>query len=197
MDRLSTIVVLAMAAGAAGCESDGKREATPRERSNAVKISAKSRPDPVAMCDRHYAPGAGPRFSWPKLTSPAPSAPANTWRWINVWATWCKPCVEELPRLMRWRTRLSGAGVAVDLALVSADQNDDAVARFHKTHPRTPQGVRLAEPDAVATWIETLGVKGATLPVHVFVDPRGNVRCVRASAVQASDYPAIAALLRQ
>jgi hypothetical protein len=43
--------------------------------------------------------------------------------------------------------------------------------------------------------MKSLGVPGATLPVHVFVDPAGRVRCVRASEIEATDFAAIEALL--
>ena len=38
---------------------------------------------------------------------------------INVWATWCKPCREEIPTLLRLRRELRKRGFA--LTLVSAD----------------------------------------------------------------------------
>jgi len=38
---------------------------------------------------------------------------------VNVWATWCVPCREEFPDLLRIRERYAGAGLR--LVLVSAD----------------------------------------------------------------------------
>lgn len=38
---------------------------------------------------------------------------------VNVWATWCEPCREEFPDLLRLRRALAGRGL--DLILVSAD----------------------------------------------------------------------------
>jgi thiol-disulfide isomerase/thioredoxin len=40
-------------------------------------------------------------------------------RLVNVWATFCRPCREELPDLVRIRKEFAGLGVQV--ALVSAD----------------------------------------------------------------------------
>jgi len=194
MDRLQTLVIVVASVFAFSCSSDGKPEGKTRERSNAVKVRAKDRPDPVAMCDRHYKPGAGPQFKWPKLASPAVKTRPGAWRWVNIWSTWCKPCIEELPRLVRWQKKLTAKGKKVDLVFASADQDAETVAKFRRSHPNTPTGTRLSDPDGLATWIATMGVKGATLPVHVFVDAKGNVRCVRASAVEESDYAAVAAL---
>ncbi len=43
---------------------------------------------------------------------------------VNVWATWCIPCRQEMPDLLRLRRELSDRGF--DLVLISADF-DDAV----------------------------------------------------------------------
>src|SRR5215510_1571297 len=49
---------------------------------------------------------------------------------LNVWATWCQPCREELPDILRLRRELGQRGLAV--VLVSADFDDEgrAAAQF-------------------------------------------------------------------
>jgi thiol-disulfide isomerase/thioredoxin len=49
---------------------------------------------------------------------------------VNVWATWCLPCVEEFPDLIRLRKNYLGKGVKV--LLVSADFHSerDGALRF-------------------------------------------------------------------
>lgn len=195
MDRLPAVSALALAL-ALGCD-DGRAAPAARERVNAVKAVPATGVDPAAMCDRYNRADAAPPLAWAELTGPAPAARSGSWRWINLWATWCKPCVEELPRLVAWQQRLAAAGVSVELTLVSADASDAEVAAFRAQHPATPASARLASPDAAAPWIASLGVQGASLPVHIFVDPAGNVRCVRASAIEESDYPAVRALLTE
>jgi thiol-disulfide isomerase/thioredoxin len=190
MDRLPLVVAAAVALCACGDDNAGSSS---RERVNAVQVDPKQRVDPAAMCDVFHAPGAGPTFAWPELTTAPPTAKPGRWQWINVWATWCKPCIEELPRLTAWRKQL---GDRVALYFVSADADDEVVTKYRADHPATPASGRLAAPDAVTEWIASLGVAGATLPVHIFVDPSGAVRCVRASAVEDTDFPAVDALLR-
>jgi thiol-disulfide isomerase/thioredoxin len=207
MDRLSTVIgyrhvcravclfVGAVAVGAlAACPDDSGKPGTARERVNAVKADPVAEPSLKAFCDVYPAPAAAPAFAWPELTGRPPAA-AGTWRWVNVWATWCKPCIEEMPRLRAWRAKLARRGVQFALDFISADVSDDVVDEFRARHPGTPAGLRMRDPDAVAAWLAPMGGEAATLPIHVFVDPRGKVRCIRASGVSEDDYPAVEALL--
>jgi cytochrome c biogenesis protein CcmG/thiol:disulfide interchange protein DsbE len=50
---------------------------------------------------------------------------------VNFWATWCPPCVEELPSLMTLQERMKGRVVVVG---VSIDVDGDAYHRFLKLH---------------------------------------------------------------
>jgi cytochrome c biogenesis protein CcmG/thiol:disulfide interchange protein DsbE len=51
---------------------------------------------------------------------------------VNFWATWCPPCVEELPSLMTLQERMKGRGIVV--VGVSIDVDGDAYHRFLKLH---------------------------------------------------------------
>lgn len=42
---------------------------------------------------------------------------------VNVWATWCEPCLEEMPDILRAYRELKGQGLR--LVLVSADSQDN------------------------------------------------------------------------
>lgn len=194
MDRLPS---LRLALGALSLTSAlaCDRSETPhqsRQRVNAVPAAVgRAEKDLAAMCDA--APSQAPRpFEWPALTRPPPATPKGRWLWVNVWATWCKPCVEELPRLFAWQALLKDK---VSLELVSADSSESQVAAFRKAHAPMPASYQLKDPDSVGPWVDSMGVPGATLPVHIFVDPAGNVRCVRASSLERHDLPALKALL--
>jgi peroxiredoxin len=51
---------------------------------------------------------------------------------LNFWATWCPPCVEELPSLMNMQDRMRSRGIVV--VGVSIDVDNDAYHRFLKQH---------------------------------------------------------------
>ena len=95
-----------------------------------------------------------------------------------------------------WQRRLSEAGVDVELVLLSADADAGAVDAFIAAHPEARGSLRAADPDALPAWIAASGLdEGAPLPVHLFLDPAGAVRCARAGALQPHDYDDVAALL--
>jgi cytochrome c biogenesis protein CcmG, thiol:disulfide interchange protein DsbE len=50
---------------------------------------------------------------------------------LNFWATWCAPCVEELPTLVA----LARQDSAITVVAVSTDDDADAYARFRADHP--------------------------------------------------------------
>src|ERR1700736_730089 len=51
---------------------------------------------------------------------------------LNFWATWCAPCVEEVPSLVEMQRRMKAKGVTV--LAVSIDVNENAYRQFVKDH---------------------------------------------------------------
>ena len=131
MDRLLDLVVLIAVLAllaAPGCGKDADKSSgtggtpgaaagrtagvAPAGRAAGVAGTAAVALDPklvAGFCDKHW-PGSGPDVK-PFGAGPAARAldskanHAGKWRWINFWATWCKPCLEEMPMLGRWRRR--------------------------------------------------------------------------------------------
>ncbi len=62
---------------------------------------------------------------------------------LNFWATWCPPCVEELPSLMQMQQRMKSHGVTVLAVSVDADEN--AYRRFLRDHSVNLLTVRDAD----------------------------------------------------
>jgi peroxiredoxin/Tfp pilus assembly protein PilF len=93
---------------------------------------------------------------------------------VNFWATWCGPCVGEMPLFVRIYEKYKDRGFEL-LAISSDDSADrDQVARFAKEH-------RLNFPvlydDKVA---ELYDVDG--FPRNVFIDRQGNIRYLQTGA---------------
>jgi len=51
---------------------------------------------------------------------------------LNFWASWCPPCVEELPSLLQLQKNFQGKDVVV--LAVSVDEDADAYHKFLKDH---------------------------------------------------------------
>ncbi len=62
---------------------------------------------------------------------------------LNFWATWCAPCVEEIPSLVTMSQKMKSKGVTV--LGVSVDADEDAYQKFVKDHGVTFLTVRDAD----------------------------------------------------
>jgi len=51
---------------------------------------------------------------------------------LNFWATWCPPCIEEMPSLVQMQQKMKGKGVEV--LAISVDADRDAYNDFLKQH---------------------------------------------------------------
>lgn len=72
---------------------------------------------------------------------------------VNFWATWCKPCVEELPQFEQLHQNYASANVKV--LLVSLDfktQLEQRLIPFLRDNKLSPEVIVLADQDA-DTWI--------------------------------------------
>ncbi|MBI4161032.1 MAG: TlpA family protein disulfide reductase [Acidobacteria bacterium] len=112
MPRSSRGVVLFFLAGLAGCgPGGGPDEALPGPRVGSGNPGA---PDPVVT------PATAPEV----LAAVRGGGGRATL--VNVWATWCRPCLEELPDILEVRGRLRDRGMEV--ILVSGDFPGESAA---------------------------------------------------------------------
>ncbi len=161
---------------------------------------------------------AGPAETWcdlefeaaqaPKLTAlpgvavragATATVPPKGWVWLNLWATWCKPCLREMPLLTSWREQLRRDGVALDLWFLSLDEDEAELTRFLRANPKVAPApsLRANSPAALETWLKRyLPDPSTPIPIHMLVAPDGNVRCIRTGSLQEGDYASVRARLR-
>jgi thiol-disulfide isomerase/thioredoxin len=197
MDRLPTLIGVGACALLLGCEreGDGPAVATGTERVAAVSASADSR-TLEDLCDVMPAPESAPALVYPALSDDSAAPPDAGWRWINLWATWCVPCVEEIPMLRAWEETLASQATPLEIVFLSVDESADVIDAYRRDHPDAPGDYRVADPDDVPSWIAELGLDGgATIPIHIVVDAENRVRCLRSGKVQPRDLPLVERLL--
>lgn len=201
----SILTIVGSLALATGCPavsgSDGGNtfESPPARRGDAVIAPPAPATDPKAVesfCDAHFTAADAKPFSWPVLAENAAAPTTGAWRWINVWATWCKPCVAEMPMIVGWQGKLRADGVKADLTLFSVDDGAGKVARFQEQHPDLPVGLRIADVKQLESWLGSVGLDASVaIPLNFFVDPEGRTRCVRSGQISDTDYAAIKRVL--
>ena len=108
---------------------------------------------------------------------------------INFWATWCPPCVKEMPSLERLYRQLSDQPFVV--LAINQWENSDHVFAFMGQIDLFPSFPILFDPDSSVS--EAFGVKG--LPTSFLLDADGRV-VYRAVGGREFDHPEIVALIR-
>ncbi|MBO9718155.1 MAG: TlpA family protein disulfide reductase [Pseudoxanthomonas sp.] len=109
-------------------------------------------------------PGLDGKFV--ELAAIAPGRPLL----VNVWASWCGPCMEEMPELQRFARAQGEGGVqVVGLALDTPEGVRDFLARVPVDYPIL---LDTPGPADASVW---LGNTAGLLPYTVLVDARGTL----------------------
>ena len=103
--------------------------------------------------------------------------------WLaNFWATWCKPCVEEMPMLSLLQQEYAGQGVKiVGIALDDADRARDFAARMAISYP-----ILVGQADVVMTG-RSYGNSTGMLPFSVLIDADGIIQWTRLGALNREE----------
>jgi cytochrome c biogenesis protein CcmG, thiol:disulfide interchange protein DsbE len=92
------------------------------------------------------------------------------WVLVNLWASWCGPCRQEMPVLQGFWKRHHGHGITV-LGINVQDNSDDALAFLHEVHASYPELRSVG-----AERSEAFGASG--VPENFLVNPRGRLAII-------------------
>jgi thiol-disulfide isomerase/thioredoxin len=129
-------------------------------------------------------------FNWAPSDLDGRPVPFERYRgkpvFLNVWATWCPPCVAELPSI----ARLAGArGLdPVAFVCVSIDPDIEAVRRFVKGKD-WPMTVLHVDPGALPEVFTTEGI-----PATFLIAPDGRITASALGSAEWDDPSAVAFL---
>lgn len=159
---LSTCLVLA------GC--DRQKAPAPQDNGAAANAfaGAPNEPVPTGLLDRSHAGTPAPTDSFrdPDGKTVTLAAFRGKPLLVNLWATWCGPCVKEMPTLDTLATREEGR---LQVLAVSQDtQGRDKVAAFFKEHPFT-----MLQPYLDSDLALMSSLKIDTLPTTILYDKDG------------------------
>ena len=110
---------------------------------------------------------------------------------INFWATWCAPCVDEMPMLSQLHQDYAGQ----DFAVVGIALDDPERAQKFARELQVGYPVLFGRADAMLVG-RRYGNREGLLPYSVLVDAGGIIRWTRRGILQRSDVEAQLAALR-
>ncbi len=213
---------MGLIAAAAGCNDANKEPIPPaptaRREALTASGTATATAAPSPTVSHRVAPPAAPRtlcsgapldraMPTEKLGhAQAPGAPElgsaiavghGKWTWINLWAAWCGPCKEELPRLQQWQAKLAANAT---FQFVSLDDDERQLLMFLEGQPASGLKTTFWLPEGKTRdgWLSGLKINTSPeLPVQILVNPQGRVHCIIEGAVEDGDFARVASILAQ
>ncbi|MDC1162023.1 TlpA disulfide reductase family protein [Tenacibaculum sp.] len=102
--------------------------------------------------------------------------------YIDVWATWCQPCKQEIPFLKKVEEKFHDK--KIEFVSLSIDQNKDHDAWKKMVEDKELTGIQLfADNDWKSKFVTDYMIQG--IPRFILIDPAGNI--VNANAPRPSD----------
>jgi thiol-disulfide isomerase/thioredoxin len=107
---------------------------------------------------------------------------------LNLWATWCVPCVAELPSLAALAAQVAAEGIVV-LPLSSDRGGAPVVEKFYHSHGIAGLGLWI---DAKGAAVQALAARG--VPTTLMIDRQGRERARLEGAADWASAAAVAAI---
>jgi thiol-disulfide isomerase/thioredoxin len=129
---------------------------------------------PSAGEDVTLKPSGGGLFEQQLPDASGVSQPLSRWRGkpliVNFWATWCAPCVEEMPELSAFQSELRAKDIQlIGIGVDSAENIRNFSSKYRISYPLYVAGANGVELS------RQLGNRNGGLPFTVLFDKNGTV----------------------
>jgi len=128
-----------------------------------------------------------PVFSLPDMDGVEQALPKGKVVLLNFWATWCPPCREEMPSMIKLHNQLQDQGLVVIAA--SIDKNVDKLSAFIREHSIPFQVLQDTDTNVSRQLYGVIRV-----PESFLIDRQGKVRFHLIGAVNWTDPTVLKAI---
>lgn len=92
--------------------------------------------------------------------------------YIDVWATWCGPCIKEIPSLQKVEEQYKDTNIVFVSMSVDAEKDHDKWSKF-VTEKKLGGIQLLADKEFHSAFIQAFGI--TAIPRFILIDPNGNI----------------------
>ena len=134
-----------------------------------------------------------PKFNYPDTTGKMVSLDDLKGKlvYVDVWATWCGPCIREIPSLKQLEADYHDKDI--EFVSMSIDPQADKEKWLNMVKEKDLKGIQIfADNDWKSEFVQEYGIKG--IPRFILIDKNGNI--LNADAPRPSD-PAIRTLIEE
>jgi peroxiredoxin len=104
----------------------------------------------------------------------------------NFWATWCSPCLEEMPLLVSTQREYAARGLqVVGIAIDQVPKISDFAAKMNITYPL------LVADGSIVSLMQKLGNAAGGLPFTVILDRQGSIAHRKLGAFKGTELAGI------
>ena len=125
-----------------------------------------------------------PKFSYPDINGKIVSLDDLKGKlvYVDVWATWCGPCIREIPSLKQLEKDYHGKNI--EFVSMSIDPQKDKGKWEQMVKDKDLKGIQIfADKDWKSEFVQDYGIKG--IPRFILIDGAGNI--LNADAPRPSD----------
>ncbi len=184
-----------------GCKKEPKSQAEPNNPAQQQNTSTESGSKPTLSSIIYHAKTWGPALTnWYGKQAPdftvtdiaGKTHNLSDYKGRNVmlifWATWCRPCIAEIPHLIELRNTIGQDKLAMlAISYIGPMNSADKIKKFIAANPVINYTVTATDPANVPKPYNII----SSIPSSFFIDPQGRIKLVAEGLISISDTKAV------